>query len=388
MSDGDCFRRLYREDEKADENWNNAVTRKALERPVVSEGTPNTRTQLEHEYVLAVVRPGTHYSVDVPAARVQGEDEPQEPQAPAEARHFQVLKVASARAREHIMPTVFSADELSLTAHVAFLVQYAEERAVSVDLVPAGETPPQQVYMSSDPVWVRPEEIAPFASWSAKLWRYESVTPSTEEACLVLAGKQRAVPMYTLLDPRCPTLSITFHLRRIGWCPVSRRIEHTTLAIGDMDDAEAAKRKCYYQALVVLKACLPLTSVMPSREPQAYYKLLLRGVRAEPNQRAKDLQAILNGELAKKQKAPEPIPIEDLPPEAADSDEDAIKPAGPAKDPKPPKPKSHSGPGIVRVGKFSRARLPGSSASGKPAWRVWRAFRRRRPWGLGGAAAH
>ena len=108
------------------------------------------------------------------------------------------------------MPTVFSAEDMSLTAPLALFVQH-QGRVDSTVLAEGADPAMPHVYSTTDPVWVRPGELAPFTAWSAKTWRYDSATPSPHEGCLVLAEAQRAVPECKLLDPKCPTLSLTHY---------------------------------------------------------------------------------------------------------------------------------------------------------------------------------
>jgi hypothetical protein len=67
------------------------------------------------------------------------------------------------------------------------------------------------------------------------------------------------------------------------------------LAIGPFDSFSAVKMKAYYQALYHLPLVLPLTSRMPSRQPIRYYRLLLAGKPAEPDEGNAAYEALCDG---------------------------------------------------------------------------------------------
>ena len=356
------FRRVYREDELAEANWNSIVTKKGMERPAVPEVDPDSATALQHEYVLAAVEVGAHYSLEVATEGPVGEHGELAPHT--EMLHIEVLKVAHAKAREHIMPTVFSADDESLVAPVAFLVHHLAR--LPEDVAGPGGGDSVHLFKDSEPVWVRPFALAPCVAWSGKLFSYDRATPSNQSGCIVLSDRRRAVPRHNLLDPKCPTLVITAYLRKQGWTSAAHAVTHETLAIADFDGVEAIKRKFYYQAVVALSRCLPLTSCLPSREPQNYYKLLLRGLKAEPGEPAKTYQAILDSDSVKKGRAPEPLAVEDKPGEDSGGDSDGVKCPQPLRDRSPDKPKGPRGPANARRALASRARGSGDPPPVEP----------------------
>jgi len=185
------FRRLYREDEKAEENWNSITSKKAVERPAVPEGTPTARAQLENEYLVSFVHPGNHYSLEVPTEAPAGADGV--PAPTTETHYFEVLKVAHSHSREHVMPTGFSADDISQTAPLALLVQ--KRSVVPHDATEdTEEGAATEVYADSEPLWVRPPELGAFSAWSGKCWTYDTQLPSSTTGCLVLADKKGHFP--------------------------------------------------------------------------------------------------------------------------------------------------------------------------------------------------
>jgi len=66
--------------------------------------------------------------------------------------------------------------------------------------------------------------------------------------------------------------------------------------------------KPYYQALLQIDFCIPLTSHMPSQEPMSYYELLLKGIKAEPGMNDRHYLALRNEARGKQHKLQVPLP--------------------------------------------------------------------------------
>ena len=115
--------RVYHEDEKAEDDWNVIVARQGDPRPVATEPV-TVLGQLRNEYLLAVVRPGCHYSVPTRVERPRADGVPEMVE---EHCYFELLRTQHSRSREHIMPTVHSADNLAQTAPLAWEVTPAGE---------------------------------------------------------------------------------------------------------------------------------------------------------------------------------------------------------------------------------------------------------------------
>ena len=159
-------------------------------------------------------------------------------------------------------------------------------------------------------------------------------------------------------------LALIWHLKRQGWKEVDRRCDHQTAAIATFDGAEAIKQRSYLQCVAALEKCITLTSHMPSRCPVGCYKLLLRGLRAEPDMSAKDYTAILNVDLRKRWKMAELVPLEDAPAALMDdNDPDGVICPGPGGEPPSNEPMNERGPRVVREGHGREGPVrPGSSS--------------------------
>ena len=136
------------------------------------------------------------------------------------------------------------------------------------------------------------------------------------------------------LDDNCPTIAIAWKLKREKWRGVERLCKHETAAVGIFDSYPAVKMKTYYQVLLKLRECLRLSTVVPSRQPILYYRLLLAGQRVEPYLGQVVYLPLWNG-LVQAGRVPD-LPLEppspsDLPPPVEDggSDEDVLLPSRP-----------------------------------------------------------
>ena len=199
--------------------------------------------------------------------------------------HFELLQTAYGSHRAHVMPSVGILQDVSNTASLAFLVQYHTRRNELGDPGdPAGRV---EVYPEGDPEWVKPEQICPFKDMlDGRLVSYNSVLPSITPGVLVLSDSYVVQQRYALLDAKCPVFALMSHLQERRWQIAKHPIKHTSCDVGLYDGGCGVKSRAYLQCLVTLGSCLALTSSLPSRQPIAYYQLLLRGKKAEPYQAA------------------------------------------------------------------------------------------------------
>ena len=227
MSRKAFFRRVYREDSKADEDWSGVCQRVPLDRPVFGE-SPSTRESLEREYLTATLKPLQYYAV---------ETEVPEPQETGAVRmthntvYFQLVDAQTASQREKVMHTVQSADDITRSKHLLLHVIFCERWRP-----PEGEPDDDviRVYSDQDPEWCQPAHIAPFENLQKHMVRFFSaVADPTHNCCMVLADPHQAVPRFALTDQRCPTLAIVWHLRNIGWTPAQRYVDHTVVPLPD-----------------------------------------------------------------------------------------------------------------------------------------------------------
>jgi len=275
------LRRVYREDDKAKENWSSILTRVPLERPVhVDSG--DSSTQLETEYFASVITPHSNFAVDHTVGRPQ-EDGSEKRETQRD--YFTVINVAHARRRPHLVHTVAAADETEHNAPFAMEVQLMERWYLPEG---GGLDEVIRVFPQDDPEWVLPCRIAPFDSFVRFLLRFDNSEPDDESpAILTWTGCRRALPPVPLTDPRCPTLALIGALKQQGWEKSEGTVVHTALlptgGHAPYDGRLAVKHKFYYQVLLQLSKTLPLAGgTVPSQQPQAFYKLLLRGERAVP----------------------------------------------------------------------------------------------------------
>ena len=321
------YQRLYREDAQSEFNWNNLVSKERN----VHRAEPNEAGNAEaamNEFLRAQVRDGNHYSCELPQAAPGAAASSSAPAAPAAsssalavpapaAVHFQLLSRAHGTHRAHVMPTIETPRDVSVTATLALEVQWEQTVPGQV----GGTIGEVVVVPVGDPVWVLPRAIAPMQHMANNLMEYKRVAESSAtEGALVLAEPELARWKGDVMDPKCPVLSVIHYLKNRGWKPVDAPVIHDRVEVGPFDATEAIKFRAYLQCLVVQQRIMPLTTRFPSREPINYYKVLLAGGKAEPGMPAKDLTLVLNGLLRRKGKRTELLPIEDRPVEVLDPD--------------------------------------------------------------------
>ena len=124
---------------------------------------------------------------------------------------------------------------------------------------------------------MRPLDLVPFTTWKNKLVKYTTMLESSIVGCSTLTDAVRVQINIPIMDASCPTFAIMYHLEAHGWKPVGRHIVHDQAAPLLYDAREATKFKFYLQCVASLSDCLKLSSALPSRQPVADYKLLLRG---------------------------------------------------------------------------------------------------------------
>ena len=328
------LKRVYREDDVAKLDWSNVLAREATPRPVVPDATEN-QEQCEFEYMRAQMEPGQHYSCqtsrEVPTASGGTEHV-------TETTYFQLLGYSYSKHRPHLMPSVTSADNIALTAPMVMeILPHAVHHrdADSVQIPPASV----ELFPEADSKWIVPYHIAPFHDFLKFLLVWKSTTDSTVEGCEVWSDSERPLIKHGVLDDKCPTLAIIYHLKGKGWIPEKALQDHTTPQIGRFDCVEATKFKNYFQVLAVLERCLPLTSHIPSRQCMAFYRCLLRGLRVEPGDTAKSYTLVINADKRRRGQMTELLPLEDIPVQRGAVDPDAIILYGPEQPPPDPEPK-------------------------------------------------
>ena len=183
-----------------------------------------------------------------------------------------------------MLATAENAGMLCLSAHLAFQVVFEDAWLPGgADVAADGSAPEYHVVKEADGKWMRPEDIGPFDSWYNDLGSWTPRT-SVHPGCTLLTDRVDVVSQLSIMDSKCPTLPVCWYLKRHGWIAIDKLCTHRSFDDKTSDSTEAVKMKTYYQVLVRLRHCLPLTRCIPSREPIHYYRLLLAGQVVEPGQ--------------------------------------------------------------------------------------------------------
>ena len=284
MGASKVFERLYRMDEKAEEDWSLVASTipapgqgRSPDPPPPDAGGAESGP-LRVEYLLDVLQRQQWYSVQVPVER-QGEDgvmvRRKEPQ------HFQLLNITSSRSRPRLMPTIESWSDPALRRQLALNIQETSTLPLA-----DGEGDGDGsviIYPDAAPRWIGYEDLAPWHAVFSTLTRFTATRGIPNRAgCLLLSGPEIVRTIHPLTDLKCPCLCILTELYRRGWQPKRRTAVHDSPAITEMDGRDAVKMKAYYIVILELDRCLPLTSSIPSNQPILYYRLLLAGREVEP----------------------------------------------------------------------------------------------------------
>lgn len=277
--------RVYREDDMAREDWSSICQPVREARPVVTEHSGN-REQLEREYLACVLRPGSLYCVRKPAQLALEDGTVGDTQQDV---YFDVVQVQQSRSRDHTMHTFLSADDPLKVSGLMLQVRMLEKW-----------DPPEghgedglQVMVEGDDEWMPPSRLAGFADLSERLSVFRKVDPAETRGVLTLSDCQVARPPYPLTDDRVPTLTLVKALLGAGWQSYGGSVDHRAVPIDGgpllpFDFREAVRMKAYYMCLAQISVVLPLAGgILPSQQPVAYYKCLLRGDPAVAGQGAK-----------------------------------------------------------------------------------------------------
>jgi len=270
------FARVYREDARAQDNWETVCTRKSVSAAAVPEDVSG-REGLRNEYLQQTLVPSTVYAVSqpFPVECVVGA-----PEAEREV-YFHLLEMAYGNRRPDFLSVADPGADVALQAGMALLVVWLHRRAPAAAAAADDGDDQGLLHFDSAPQWVRPGDICPLNFWYSKLYKWTVAGADVEGNMIVHNPKVAYCPLpYT--HELCPTVAIAWKLKRLGWRPLERLCDHNTNAIVNFDAFPAVRMKFYYQVLLSLGRCLDLASHIPSRQPQLFYKLLLAGKKAEP----------------------------------------------------------------------------------------------------------
>ena len=278
MSPEAVYARVYREDDRAREDFSCICSRQP---PVLSIDPEDVdgRDALRNEYLVSVTRNSETYSVSesAPAEPAAGGDP-----APENATRFVLLEKAYGNRRPDFMSVADPGADVALQASLAMLVVFLTPRPR--ELGDAGVVANDQhiLHALSAPVWMRPHEICSADAWYKNLYKWSPEPTREQPGAIVLAKPALVFNRKPYLDPTCPTICIAWKLKREGWAPTSRQCIHNAVDVGNFDSYPAVRMKPYYQVVLSLPKCLPLTSSIPSRQPIKFFQLLLAGQRVEP----------------------------------------------------------------------------------------------------------
>ena len=292
MSAQEVYERVYRMDQAAEVDWSLicAPIRGPGQGPPPKEKVTTSVRELEAlriEYLEAVLKPSCFYSLDVPVASMDEEGRPVEQ---IERNFFQLVSKTFGNSRPFIMPTIYSHEEVALRSRLALNIQ---EFSVSVEHAASPHSP--ILYEDRDTSWIDWKDLGPWLSVRQSLQHFARAQASSEHSCcIVLADPSPAAPDMALTDSKCPVLYIMLELHKRGWKSLYERVVHDEPIVSFMDGREAVRMRCYYQVLLDIAKHLPLTTHIPSDEPIAFYKLLMRGVEVQPGLGAKAYNALMN----------------------------------------------------------------------------------------------
>ena len=273
----DAGARVYREDKRAQDNWEVICRRQAVSCPVIPEKVDG-KEALRNEFLVSTLETNSFYSVSTPDPRMAAEGGAPVAQV---ASHFQLLEKSYGNRRPDYMSVADPGAAVALQAGLAFLVSFLQHRAP--EGAGAGGVVPgaHHVYVDSPPMWVRPHDICPSESWYKRLYKW-AAEPSDLPASILIRDSRLVYNRIPYADEHCPTICVAWKLNRLGWAAVQRACLHDRSDVASYDAYPAVKMKYYFQVLLSLGVCLDLTSSIPSRQPVLYYKLLLAGQRVEP----------------------------------------------------------------------------------------------------------
>jgi hypothetical protein len=365
MRPSDVFRRVYREDDKAHEDWSLIAATRPLNHGVASESL-NAKGAVQREWLVSVLKPNATFSVDSDVL-VPGEDG--RAQECVRTRYFEVLDVVTSRNRPKTMPTVHVGENnVVQTAAVAFHVQMLDR----FDPEAGGSAPDaawRLVHNDMEPQWVVPSKIAPFDDMARRMIHWQQVSESAAiDGCLLLERPVRAKAVIPIMDVNCPAATVHALLTTKGWKAVEHMVKHPNAA-SEFDARDGVKMKWYYKCLLDVEGSLRLAGgSFRSTEPtgSVCFKALLLKIAVAPGQPATVYREALQNH--RRAKGLGPLPLDDEasgdddvppPPLVPPDDEDAVM-CGPTEEDRKPKPARKTTPPALGP---PTAAAPGSSGA-------------------------
>jgi len=326
--------RVYREDDRAQQDFAVICARVEISCKVEPEKVDG-KSALQHEYLVSTIKPNGVYSITPPQPTI--DVTPGVPPAADHNTYFHLLETAHGRHRPDFMSVADPGADVALQAGMAMLVVFLVKRpADGADHVDEASGA-HNVYAQSAPVWVRPGDLGNPDSWYRQLYRWSPTPGDDQPGTLVIKDRELVFNRVPYASEECPTIAIAWKLKRSGWRGAQQLCIHDRATVANFDSYPAVKMKTYYQVLLSIGKCLGLTSVIPSRQPILFYKMLLAGQRVEPHMGHQAYLVLWKG-LLKDGKVPDlaleppsdnddPDPIED------GSDDDVLAPSAQPKEP-------------------------------------------------------
>ena len=160
MSSRAAMARIYREDEKAVEDFTSVAHREDAPSNL-SPDAVSGKEQLRNEWLVAVVKEGTHYSLGASVSTMQPDGSVKKEEQLA---FFQLIATAHGNHRPKTMTATDPDEDVARNAALAF--QIVRKGALPADAAGGAADPTRFVLcQESDPVWVRPGELGPYDSW-------------------------------------------------------------------------------------------------------------------------------------------------------------------------------------------------------------------------------
>ena len=277
MSTPEFYARVYREDDMAAEDFTSICRRESPVDPVEKDAFTG-RDALRDEYLVSVLEKGKQYSVTQQIKRAGPDGTPV---VEEKAVHFTLLETSHGSHRPKMLATSEQGDNVAMAAHLALQVLLAEPWVPSPAPAPVPGSTRRYLLREAKAVWIRPQDIGPHEAWYAACQTW-TLMPSDMPKTIMVHDPHRVANKIPYLDPRCPTLPITWALKRAGWKGIERSIVHTENEVAEFDSYACTRAKPYFQVLYQLPQSLALTSSIPSRQPMTFYRLMLQNVKVEP----------------------------------------------------------------------------------------------------------
>ena len=153
----EVYERVYREDDRARDDFSTICSRQPPACPIQPEAVSGQEA-LRNEYLVSVMEEHTVYSVSQPrpAASAAPAGEPAE-----DVTYFQLLEMSHGSRRPLFDSLRDPGADVALQAGLALLVVVLKPRAPDdIDIDVAG--PATHVFTETGPVWMRPGTICPF----------------------------------------------------------------------------------------------------------------------------------------------------------------------------------------------------------------------------------